>query len=76
MTGLEWYGALLLPDGRAPASAEHLTPAACILADAQRDARQRGDCSSEWLADFTPEARTFRQADMDPSAMRRIGAMP
>ena len=29
---------------------------------AQRDARERGDLTGEWLADFTPEARADRAA--------------
>lgn len=62
VTGLEWYGAPLRPNGRPWATGwtskgDRPTSAAFELADAQNFARHRGDFTGEWLADFTPEAR-------------------
>lgn len=66
MTGLEWYGAPLTIFGRAPMfRLGGWTWAIGLLADAQTDARLRGDFEGEWLTSFTPEARARRQADMD-----------
>lgn len=56
MTGLKWYGAPLLEGGFPPLS-RWPNQAHIELADAQTDAREHGDLTGEWLADFTPEAR-------------------